>query len=29
MIPQGEELVKILAKFAECGWDVIDAPAKA
>jgi len=22
------ELVKIVEKFAECGWDVIDAPAK-
>jgi len=21
-------LVKIVEKFAECGWDVIDAPAK-
>jgi hypothetical protein len=29
MIPQGEELVTIIAKFAECGWDVIDAPSKA
>jgi len=22
------ELVKIVEKFAECGWDAIDAPAK-
>ena len=24
-----EELVKIIAKFAESGWDVIDAPSRA
>jgi len=23
-----KELVKIVEKFAECGWDAIDAPAK-
>ncbi|MDF2543871.1 MAG: hypothetical protein K0S47_3589 [Herbinix sp.] len=23
-----EELIKIITKFAECGWDLIDAPSK-
>lgn len=26
---KSEELVKIITKFAESGWDLIDAPSKA
>lgn len=29
MSNQKEELVKIVTKFAESGWEVIDAPSKA
>lgn len=29
MLNQSEELVRIVTKFAESGWDVIDAPSKA
>ena len=29
MTNQSDELNKIIAKFAESGWDVIDAPAMA
>lgn len=29
MTNQQEELKKIVTKFSESGWDVIDAPAKA
>lgn len=28
MVNQKEELVSIITKFAESGWDVIDAPSK-
>ncbi len=28
MIKQDNELIQILTKFAESGWDVIDAPSK-
>ena len=28
MLKQNDELVKILTKFAESGWDVIDAPSQ-
>lgn len=29
MLKQDNELVSIITKFAESGWDVIDAPSKA
>ena len=29
MTIQENELTKIITKFAECGWEVIDAPSKA
>ena len=28
MSDKNQELVSIITKFAECGWDLIDAPAK-
>jgi len=28
MSTQNQELTAIIKQFAECGWDVIDAPAK-
>lgn len=28
MLSQQEELITIITKFAESGWDLIDAPAK-
>jgi hypothetical protein len=28
MAGKNEKLVEIVKKFAECGWDVIDVPAK-
>ena len=29
MIRQEDELIPIISKFADSGWDVIDAPSKA